>query len=106
MSCFHSDIGIQYLDVKALEYTPVAICWKRFSDDIFIVLPHSIDELDIFFDYMNKIDHTKKTELTTEVAADTLQFLDLKLKFDKESKQIFCQRYQHLYICSPYYEFS
>ena len=25
-------------------------------DDIFIVWSHSIDEIDIFFDYMNKVD--------------------------------------------------
>ena len=88
MSCSYSNIAIQYFDVKALEYTPAAICWKRFRDDVFIVWPHSIDELDIFFDYMNKVDPTKKMQFTMEVATDTLEFLDLKLKFDKESKQI------------------
>ena len=89
MSCSCSDIGIQCFDVKALEYTPATICWKRFRDDIFIVWPHSIDELDIFFDYMNKVDPTKKIQFTMEVATDTLEFLDVKLKFDKESKHIF-----------------
>ena len=88
MSCSYSDIAIQYLDVKALEYTPATICWKRFRDDIFIVWPHSIDELDIFFDYMNKVDPTKKIQFTMEVVTDTLKFLDLNLKFDEESKQI------------------
>ena len=56
MSCSYSDIAIQYFDVKTLEYTPATIWWKRFSDDIFIVWPHSIDELHIFLDYMNKVD--------------------------------------------------
>ena len=37
MSYSYSDIAIQYFDVKALEYTPATICWKRFRDDIFIV---------------------------------------------------------------------
>ena len=50
MSCSYSDIAIQYFDVKALEYTTATICWKRFREYIFIVWPHSIDELDIFFD--------------------------------------------------------
>ena len=27
----------QYFDIKALEYTPAAIYWKRFRDDIFIL---------------------------------------------------------------------
>ena len=88
VSCFYSDIAIQYFDVKALEYTPATICWKIFTDDIFIVWPHSIDELDIIFDYMNKVDTTKKIQFTMEVTTDTLEFFDLKLKFDKESKQI------------------
>ena len=48
MSCSYGDIVIQYFDVKALEYTPATICWKRFRDDIFIVCSHSIDKLDIF----------------------------------------------------------
>ena len=86
MSCSYSDITIQCFDVKALEYTPATISWKRLKDDIFIVWPHSIDEHDIFFDYMNKVDPTKKIQFTMEVSIDTLEFLDLKLKFDKESK--------------------
>ena len=60
----------------------------RFRDDIFIVWSHSIDELDVFFDYMNKVDLTIKIQFTIEVSTDTLEFLELKLKFDKESKQI------------------
>ena len=62
MSCPYSDIAIQYFDVKALEYTPATICWKRFRDDIF-VSPHIIDELDIFFDYINIVDPTKKKSI-------------------------------------------
>ena len=63
LSCSYSDIAIQYFDVKALEYTPEAIYWKRFKDEIFIVSPHSIDELYIFFAYMNKLDPTKKSSI-------------------------------------------
>ena len=37
---------------------------------------------------MNKVDPMKKIQFTIEVATDTLEFLDLKLRFDKESKQI------------------
>ena len=65
MSCFYSDDSIQCLEVIALEYAPATISWKRFRDDIFIVWSHSI-----------------------EIFTDTLEFLELKLKFDKESKQI------------------
>ena len=37
---------------------------------------------------MNKFDHTKQVHFSMEVASDTLEFLDLKLKFDTETKQI------------------
>ena len=37
---------------------------------------------------MNKVDPTKEIQFIMEVATDTLEFLDLKLKFDQESKQI------------------
>ena len=32
MSCSYSDIAIQYFGVKALEHTPVTICWERFRN--------------------------------------------------------------------------
>ena len=79
---------MQYFDFKALQYTLANICWKRFRDDIFIVWPHSIDKLDKFFDYMNKVDHTKKDQFTLKVATDRLELLGCKFKLDKESKQI------------------
>ena len=37
---------------------------------------------------MNTIDRTKKIQFTMEVAEDVLEFLDLKLTFDKEYKRI------------------
>ena len=37
---------------------------------------------------MNKVDPTKKIQFTMEVATNVLEFLNLKLKFDKESKEI------------------
>ena len=37
---------------------------------------------------MNKVDATKKVKFTMEIATDKLEFSDLKLKFEKESKQI------------------
>ena len=67
MSCSYSNIAIHCFDVKTLEYTPATICWKRFRDDIFIVWPRSIDELDISFE----VDPAKKIKFTMEVATDT-----------------------------------
>ena len=87
MSCSYSDIAIQYFDIKALEFNPPVICWKRFRDDIFVVWPHTLKELQVFFNYMNNIDQSKKIQFTMEVAKDSLEFLDLKLMFDKESKK-------------------
>ena len=37
---------------------------------------------------MNNIDRTKKIQFTMEAGKDVLEFLDLKLKFDKEHKRI------------------
>ena len=37
---------------------------------------------------MNNIDRTKKIQFTMEVAKDALEFLDLKLTFDKEYELI------------------
>ena len=38
---------------------------------------------------MNKVDPTKKNQFTVEIATDRLNLFNLRLKFDKESKQIF-----------------
>ena len=88
MSCSYSDIAIENFDKKALEYSPPVLCWKRFSDDVFIIWPHSLDELKTFFHFMNTVDQTKKIQFTMEIAEDSLEFLDLKLKFDIETKHI------------------
>ena len=85
MSCLYSDIAIKYFDIKALEFNPPVICWKRFRDDNFVVWPHTLEELQVFINYMNNIDQRKKIQFTMEVAKDSLEFLDLKLTFDKES---------------------
>ena len=37
---------------------------------------------------MKNIDSMKKIQFTMEVAKDILEFLDLRLKFDKKSKRI------------------
>ena len=36
--------------------------------------PLSIEEAEIVFDYMNKVDATKKIQFPMEVATDTLEF--------------------------------
>ena len=87
MSCSYTDIAIRYFD-EALEHTAATICWKRYRDDIFIVWPHSIDKLDIFFNCMNKVKPSKKIQFTMKAATDTSELLNLNLEFDKESKQI------------------
>ena len=55
---------------------------------MFLAWPHSAENLNLFFNYMNNIDRTKKIHFTKEVAKDVLEFLDLKIKFDKEHKRI------------------
>ena len=45
MSCSYGDIAIEQFDKKTLEYNPAVIGWKRFRDDIFLVWPHSAEDL-------------------------------------------------------------
>ena len=71
MSCSHSDIAIQYFDIKSSEFNPPVIFWKRFRDGIFVVWPHT---LQVFFNYMKKIDQSKKIQFTMEVAKDSLNY--------------------------------
>ena len=87
MSYSYSDITIENFDKKALEYSPPVLCWKTFRDDVFIVWSHSLDELKTFH-FMNTVDQTKKIQFTMEIAEDSLELLDLKLKFDIETKHI------------------
>ena len=88
MSRSYSDIALQYFNIKALEFNPPVISWKRFRDGIFVVWPNTLEELQFFCNYMNNIDQSKKIQFTMEVANNYLEFLDLKLIFDKESKKI------------------
>ena len=88
MSCSYSDIAIEQFGKKALEDNPPVIGWKRFRDDIFLVWPHSAKDLNLFFNYMNNTDRTKKIQFTMGVVEDVLKLLDLKLTFDKEYKRI------------------
>ena len=88
MSWSYGDIAIEQFDKKALGYNPAVIGWKRFRDDIFLAWPHSAEDLNLFFNNMNNIDRTKKIQFTMEVGKDVLEFLDLKLKLDKEHKRI------------------
>ena len=47
---------------------------------MFLIRPHSREDLDLFFNCMNSIDSTKKIQFTMEVATVILEFLDLQLK--------------------------
>ena len=52
MSCSYSDIAIESFDKKALQYHPSVIDWMRFRDNVFLVWPHSREDLDFFFNYV------------------------------------------------------
>ena len=73
---------------KALQYHPSVVVWKRFRYGVFIVWPNSKEELDFFFNYMSKIDSIKMIPCSMEVKKVVLEFLDLRLKFGKQSKHI------------------
>ena len=50
--------------------------WKRFQDDIF-QYSHSAEDLNLFFNYMNNINRTKKIHFTMEVAEDVFEFRNI-----------------------------
>ena len=52
---------------------------------------------------MSSIDRTKKIQFTMEVAKDVSDFLDLRLKFDKEYKRISVDTFVKLRIISHTY---
>ena len=53
--------------------------------------------------YIYNNDKTKKIQFTMEVAKDILEFLDLKLKFDREHKRISVDILSKLLIVSYTY---
>ena len=53
----------------------------------FSVWKHNINTLPTFLDYLNNIDSTGKTKFTMQIADENgLEFLDLKLKMNENSK--------------------
>ena len=60
MSCPYTNIAIGQLGKKELEYNPSVIGWERFRDDIFLVRPYSAEYINLFCNYTNNIDRTKK----------------------------------------------
>ena len=85
MPCSYRDIDIEQFDKKALEYNSPVIGWKRFSDYIFLVCAYYAEDFNLFFfNCMNNIDRTTKIQFTMQVVKDVLEFVDLKLTFDKK----------------------
>ena len=71
-------------------YIYICICIYIYSiKNVLLFCPYSREDLDLFFNYMNNNDSTKNIQFTIEVTQDILEFLDLRLKFDNESKHIF-----------------
>ena len=64
MSCSYSDLAMYSYDLKALSYVPAVKCLKSFCENIFVLLEHSRDDLDKFFNFMNSIDSSKKVQFT------------------------------------------
>ena len=87
MSGSYSDIAMAHFDSRAENYTLKPTVWKRFRDDVFSVWTHNINTLPAFLDYLNNIDSTGKIIFTMQIADENgLEFLDLKLKMNENSK--------------------
>ena len=84
MSCSYADIAIAKYDSLAINFHLKPSVWKRFRDDIFVLLEHGTASLFSFLDYLNTMDKTGKIKFTMKIAGDTgLEFLDLKLRISE-----------------------
>ena len=58
--------------------------WKRFRDDVFVLLQPGTTSLSFFLDYLNTMDKTGRIKFAMEIAGDTgLEFFDLRLKINE-----------------------
>ena len=55
MSFSYSDTVIEQFDKGALEYYSPVIGCKMLWDEIFLVLPHSAEDINLFFNYINNL---------------------------------------------------
>ena len=60
MSCSYADIAMEDFDKEALEYHLSPTTWKRFKDDVFVLLPHGRESLVSFLEYISTLDPTEK----------------------------------------------
>ena len=71
MSCSYADIAMAKYDSLANNFLLKPSVWKRFRDDIFVLLEHGTASLFSFLDYLNSMDKTGKIKFTMEIAGDT-----------------------------------
>ena len=89
MSCSYSDIAMAKYDFLASNFHLKPSVWKRFRDDIFVLLVHGTASLFSFLDYLITMDKTGKIKFTVEIAGDTgLEFLDLKFKINEGKTRV------------------
>ena len=79
MSCFYADLALSTFDNRALVYNCSPTMWKRFREDVFVILTHGSATLNLFLDYLNNLDNTDKIKFTMQVADQNgTEFLYLK----------------------------
>ena len=89
MSCSYSDIAMARYDEAATDTNPAPLVWFRFRDDIFLIWIFALNELEQFVDYVNNLDNTGKIKFELTTGTDEgLNFLDLNLKFNKDTGRI------------------
>lgn len=80
--------------ISTLELYKYVVLWNRYVDDILDVWSSSMDNLDLFFNQINTIDPNIKFTLEIQNNNNELPFLDLNLKLNNNSKQIFIEMYK------------
>ena len=75
-----ANLYMEAFKTRALELAPLRPkMWVRYVDDTFILWPHGEEELRIFHDHLNSINHSIQFMYEKEIEG-TLPFLDVELK--------------------------
>lgn len=80
-------IFMGYLEKRLIEQLPVdmkPLVWKRYIDDIFVIWPHGVKSLQLFFNFLDSFHGHIKFEYSSSLRTKHVHFLDTTVYFDNE----------------------
>ena len=101
----YANIFMGHLEQQMLEgYHKKPTLWLRFIDDIFVVWPHDLNELNTFLTYMNSFHDTIK--FTMEFSNEKIVFLDTIVKKARFTDKLLVELYTKPTDTHNYLHFS